>query len=976
MGADQPGTIAADVNLRLNSAYYIGVGDYSVNTWHWYGPFAVSHSRFNVPPAAYTSGLGNLMLAVVAYDGANFDLVGLGVNAHDNADTTAPPTPSAPTLTAVAGGVLAEWVPVVESDLAGYRIYADGNNIFNYIEGGTSTFIPATGDVEVALSAIDVSGNESAQSEPTTATPLAGDIPAVQLTASSPSGMRGDVIALTASGADSYDWDTDGDGTWDITDDATGSAFAATTDIGIIRPALRAHTTGDGFWIGAVSLIIGGNSRPVVSVSASPQSGTSPLSVIFTITAEDDDGLIAEYAWDFDGDGVFDDNSAANPSPLPHDYLMSGTYNAKIRVTDNEGSWDVDSVSIQVLPEPDNLMPIITAIAASPTVSVPLSPVNFTAVANDPDGSVIVWEWDFENDGLVDSTEQNPSFAFASEGLYTSKLTVTDNDGDYAVGYTSVAVQVLPGNIPPSIIDTRATPEFGRSPLTVTFTSSATDSDGTIALFEWDFENDASFDYSDGNNGDTTHDYMTAGFYTARLRVTDNEGAVSNAYIGIDVSNNLPPVAALKTEVTTYYLGETGSVSISFDASDSYDPDGSNLSYNFDPEGDGSFEDNLTDPTYDFVYEQSGVFLAALKVVDERGDYDYASLLITIYIFSPLTLDSTGTVGSDLSAAVINGNPAVSYRDNTNGSLKFIRALNPSGTSWGNPVTAVGGGGQGYCTSLAQVNGYPAVSYYDWVYADLIFVRATNASGSSWGTPVSVDSTGTVGFDTSLTIVDGNPAISYHDAGNFNLKYCRATDANGAVWGTPTIVDSAGFVGRYTSMAVVNGNPAISYFDETNYDLKYVRALNVSGSSWGTPVTVDSNGYVGYYTSLKVVNGNPAICYADSAEQDLYYIRATDTDGSTWGTRQAIDYVGDVGMYCCLAIINGHPAISYTDQSNNCLKYIFAGDDNGDVWMSPMVVNAMGSIDNTWLVEAGGRPGISYYDSSLGDLKFARPKLD
>lgn len=33
MGADQPGTIATDVNLRLNSSYYIGVGDYSVNTW-------------------------------------------------------------------------------------------------------------------------------------------------------------------------------------------------------------------------------------------------------------------------------------------------------------------------------------------------------------------------------------------------------------------------------------------------------------------------------------------------------------------------------------------------------------------------------------------------------------------------------------------------------------------------------------------------------------------------------------------------------------------------------------------------------------------------------------------------------------------------------------------------------------------------------------------------------------------------------
>jgi len=40
--------------------YYIGVGDYSVNTWHWYGPFSATHVRFNVPDAEYTSGIGNI----------------------------------------------------------------------------------------------------------------------------------------------------------------------------------------------------------------------------------------------------------------------------------------------------------------------------------------------------------------------------------------------------------------------------------------------------------------------------------------------------------------------------------------------------------------------------------------------------------------------------------------------------------------------------------------------------------------------------------------------------------------------------------------------------------------------------------------------------------------------------------------------------------------------------------------------------
>jgi PKD repeat protein len=357
MGAEQPGTIAADVNLRLTSAnseseYYLGVGDYSVNTWHWYGPYNVSHVRFNVPAAAYTSALGNLMVAVVAYDGADFDLVGLGVNARDNADSTAPPAPPTPTLTPEAGGVLAEWVPVVAGDLAGYRVYANGREVLNYIEGGTSTFIPATGDVSVTLRSVDVSGNLSDLSSAASATSLTGNIPVVQLTASSPSGTRGNVIALSASGADSYDWDVDGDGTWDITNDTTGAAFANTTNMGIIRPALRAHAAGDGFWMGAVSLIIAGNSRPVVSASASPQSGAAPLAVTFTVTAADDDGTIAEYAWDFDGDGVYDATSATNPSPLQHVYPTEGLHNVKFRATDNLGSWDVDTIAVDVEPGP------------------------------------------------------------------------------------------------------------------------------------------------------------------------------------------------------------------------------------------------------------------------------------------------------------------------------------------------------------------------------------------------------------------------------------------------------------------------------------------------------------------------------------------------------------------------------------------------------------------------------------------------
>ncbi|MFQ5858216.1 MAG: hypothetical protein ACE5LU_21645, partial [Anaerolineae bacterium] len=62
--------------------------------------------------------------------------------------------------------------------------------------------------------------------------------------------------------------------------------------------------------------------------------------------------------------------------------------------------------------------------------------------------------------------------------------------------------------------------------------------------------------------------------------------------------------------------------------------------------------------------------------------------------------------------------------------------------AWNTPVTVDSTDNVGQYTSLAVVNANPAISYYDLTNGDLKYVRATDASGSSWGTPVTLDSTG------------------------------------------------------------------------------------------------------------------------------------------------------------------------------------------------------------------------------------------
>ena len=880
MVSEQPGTIAADINVHNGGSYYIGVGDYSVSTWHWYGPYSATHVRFGVPDAEYTSGLGNLMLAVVAYDGAAFDVVAIGANARDAADTEAPPAPGAPDLTPVAGGVFAEWLEVAADDLAGYRIYADGEPVLDYIEGGTSVVVPCADEVEVTLTAVDISGNESEPSDPATETPLAGEMPVVELTATAASGVRNDVIELAATGAETYDWDIDGDGTWDFTDDPTGVSEAGTSDLGVIRPAVRAHTAEGGFSLNAISLFITGNFRPVASARVEPQFGVAPLEVTFFAQGEDTDGSIAEFAWDFNGDGIYD---STVQNPPPHTYSTPGMYNAKLRVTDDEGAWDVDTVGINVLPapDPDNLPPTADLQADVTSGNAPLT-VNFDAGgSDDSDGTIVEYAWDWDGDGLYDAIGDEPlaSHVFTNAGSPEVKLRVEDDDGGTAT--ESVFIYV---NAPP-MAELGATPPEGEKGVTVFFDASASsDPDGSITYYEWDLDNNGIFSESD-----------------------DEE----------------------------------------------------------DAEGEATVLQVYPDPGYHTV---------TVRVTDDNYAQDTEEATVTVHGWNRQALDAASDVGLYTSMKIVNGNPAVSYFDTSNDDLKFVRAADAIGGSWGSPLTLDSPGEVGLDTCLTVVSGFPAVSYCDNANGYLKYIRATDSVGSSWGAPVIVDSTDLVGWDNSMTVVEGFPAISYYDTTNDDLKYVRANDAYGESWGSPTIVDSAGDVGTYTTLLVVNGKPAIGYYGYSAGDLKYVRAADSTGISWGSPIAVDSSLDVGRYKTMTIVADCPAFSYYDATNGDLKYVRATDANGGAWSTPIILASTGDVGYDTCLAIIDGYPAITYRSSAPEALMYIHSTSFDGSTWSTPSILDDTGGNTGRFssLVGLSGFPAVSYYNVTDGDLLFIR----
>ncbi len=369
--------------------------------------------------------------------------------------------------------------------------------------------------------------------------------------------------------------------------------------------------------------------------------------------------------------------------------------------------------------------------------------------------------------------------------------------------------------------------------------------------------------------------------------------------------------------------------------------------------------------SYD-VPNNVGTFLSAAIVngrpasahYDDSNDdlqYSRANDVQGVSWAAAIKVTTTGNVGQYPSLAVVNGFPAIAYYDVTNLRLMYVRATNANGTAWGTPVVVddpAGAINVGQFNSLVVVNGNPAISYYDVTNGDLKYVRAADANGTAWGTPAILDGTGVTGQFLSMAMVAGNPAVSYYDTTNADLKYIRATDATGSTWGASVAVSTTGSTGQYTSLSVINGFPAISFYDVTNQDLQYVRATDATGTTWGAPLTLASTGNTGQFTSLTTVAGNPAISYQDVTNQDVKYIRATNADGTAWALQETPEATGNRGAYSNLIVADGNPSIAYYDASGLNARFIRSYDNVGDLWfansgVSDMELQSVDFVTNT-----------------------------
>jgi PKD repeat protein len=283
-----------------------------------------------------------------------------------------------------------------------------------------------------------------------------------------------------------------------------------------------------------------------------------------------------------------------------------------------------------------------TASAAPPVASFSVSagehyvgtPVTFTSTSTDPDGDALDTRCDFVGDGGTDLTGASVSRTFTAPGTVTVTLTVVDSAGESASRSQQLGIVAAPPPPvpepapapPPSPKNVKPVAAFTFQPAVpavgqpITFTATASDTDGLIAVERWDLNGDGKF--SDASGTVATWAFSQPGAHTVRLRVRDNGGAAATATLSVVVDQ--PPVAAFTTAPAVVVAGDT----VTF-VSTSSDADGHVASLAWDLDGDSQFNDG-DETTVAREFATPGVVVVRLRATDNRGVSSVTSGTVTV----------------------------------------------------------------------------------------------------------------------------------------------------------------------------------------------------------------------------------------------------------------------------------------------------------------------------------------------------------
>jgi len=698
------------------------------------------------------------------------------------------------------------------------------------------------------------------------------------------------------------------------------------------------------------TLIVNGaatNQTPVANAGVDKTLNLPTNSTVLTGSGSDPDGTIATYLW-VKVSGPAATLTNASTSTLSLSGLVAGSYVFRLTVTDNLGATANDQATVTVIAA--NQAPVANAGSAI-TITLPTSSTNIVGSGSDADGSIATYVWTQvtgpNTATLTNAASPTVTTSNLIQGVYTFRLTVTDNLGATGFANVTVTVNAAPVNVAPTA-NAGADQTITLPTNSVVLVGSGNDPDGTIATYNWTLFSGPAATLTGQTTATLTASNLVAGTYVFRLTVTDNQSAIGFDNIIVTVQPaavNQSPLVDVGPDFSLTL--PANSTPISATASD---PDGSISTYLWTKiSGPAATLGGSTTATLSVSGMVAGNYQFRLTVTDNLGATASDDIIIIVASVnqSPVVVASNDETIT-LPTSSTNLIAVASDPDGTIASYLWTNLSSPATPTMGGTATsslAVSGLIAGtYIFRILVTDNNGATAFDDVI---VIVQSATNISPTaSAGVDKSItlptssnnftgsgsDPDGTITNYTwtqingvALTLANGNTStltVSGAIAGTFTFRL-TVTDNNGATGSDDVVLT--------VNSAAVNQAPAASAGTNQNITLPQ-NTLNLTGSG------SDSDGSIASYLWVKVSGPAVTLTNASNATVSLsnllegtYLFRLTVTDNGGLTASADVTITVLPAAVNQLPVANGGVDITITLPSNSTTLFGGASDADGSI---------------------------------------------
>lgn len=378
--------------------------------------------------------------------------------------------------------------------------------------------------------------------------------------------------------------------------------------------------------------------------------------------------------------------------------LTAGTYNVQLKVTDTLGVTAFDTVKITV--NNAYLKPVANA-GSSYSIQLPVNSVSLDGSASsDPNtgGSITGYQWAIlggpAGSVLTNATSAKATLSNMLHGIYTVRLTVTDNYGQSSTATIYITVNAA-ATLQPLTANAGQDTTLRLPTSSLSLSGSGTDPNagGGGLSYKWSVTGPSGATLASATSAQTTLSGLVAGTYTVKLTVSDTLGLSAISTITVTVQAALQAITVNAGANQTLTL-PTSSANLTGSASDP-NTGATITKYQWAIKSGptGATLGNATSTSATLSGLVRGVYVLTLTATDNLGQTGTAQTQVTVNAAAPLktiTVNAGGdqTITVPASSVTLSGSAADGNTDGGPLSYDWTVLSGPSGSKLASAASA------------------------------------------------------------------------------------------------------------------------------------------------------------------------------------------------------------------------------------------------------------------------------------------------